>query len=198
MFPPATRRDAGVFAAGLVVGLIVGLIVASAATGGVVFGSTTDGGSAPASSPDPESPPTSIGVGTGCLDTPADTGWVHEVATGRSRTLTANLSVAHDPDETVNATVERVAPGVYQLRVTVVAAERGEGGTPDCPTGSLVEAGVSLPTEYDRFEVVVDGRTVGTMPNDGDTTADLRTFAWHAGEPSAAWTSPLGQARRSS
>ena len=167
----AAPRLAVVFVAGLVVGSVA---VATAGAAGIGFGvldGTTDG-------PDPDSPPTSITTGTGCLPAEANTGWIHEVASGTSRTLTANVTVAHDPGGTVDATFEAVGDGVYRLRVDVVPGETS--GTPDCPTGSTVEAAASLPTGYERVEVVVDGRTVGSMPNDGDTTADLRTFAWNA------------------
>lgn len=169
----STTRLAVVFVAGLLVGSVA---VATAGAAGVGFGAP--GGTTDGPGPDPDSPPTSVATGSGCLPAEANTGWIHEVATGTDRTLTANVTLAHDPDETVNATFEAVGDGVYRLRVDVVPGEKS--GTPDCRTGSTVDAAASLPTGYERVDVVVDGRTVGSMPNDGDTTADLRTFAWNA------------------
>jgi hypothetical protein len=171
--PSATPRLVAVFVAGLVVGTVVVATVGAAGIGFDLSSGTTDG-----PGPDPDSPPTSITTGTGCVPAEANTGWIHEVASGTSRTLTANVTVAHDPGGTVDATFEAVGDGVYRLRVDVVPGETS--GTPDCPTGSTVDAAASLPTGYERVDVVVDGRTVGSMPNDGDTTADLQTFAWNA------------------
>ncbi|WP_380677356.1 hypothetical protein [Salinigranum sp. GCM10025319] len=167
----STTRLVVVFVAGLVVGSVAVATAGAAGVGFDVPGATADG-------PDPDSPPTGIATGTGCLPAEANTGWIHEVATGTSRTLTANVTVAHGPDETVDATFEAIGSGVYRLRVDVVRGETS--GVPDCPTGSTVDAAASLPMGYERVEVVVDGRTVGSMVNDGDTGADLRTFAWNA------------------
>jgi hypothetical protein len=185
---PSTRRLLAVFLAGLLVGVV--LATAGVGAGGIAIGDVPGVFDGPGpddpspggdeAGPDPDSPPASVAVGTGCLPTTPNAGWAHEVATGTSRTFTANLTVAHDASATVNATFETVGDGVYRLRVDVVPADRGGDEAPDCPTGSTVEAAASLPTAYDRVEVVVEGTTVGTMPDDGDTTADLRTFAWNA------------------
>jgi hypothetical protein len=172
----STLRLVAVFVAGVVVG---GVLVG---TGTLPFGGPP--GDAPADrTPDPDSPPYGVATGTGCVPTAdANTGWLHEVASGSSRALTANLTVAHAPGETVNATFGAIGDGVYRFRVDVVDAERA-GGEPDCTTGSTVDLGASIPIEYDRVDVVVDGRTVGAVANDGDTTAELRTFAWNATTP---------------
>ncbi|SEO73748.1 hypothetical protein SAMN04487948_104464 [Halogranum amylolyticum] len=162
---------------GVVLGLFVGVAVGGvgASVVGPLFGSpdsTTPEG------PDPADPPRSLATGTGCLPAnDTDTGWAHEVASGMSRTFTANLSVTHAPNETVNVSFEVSQPGSYVLAVDVV--DGGKEGSPDCPTGSTVEFAASLPTEYERVEIVVDGQTVETVENDGDTTADLWTFAWN-------------------
>ena len=128
--------------------------------------------------PDPESPPHSFSYGGGSCTAPeqADTGWAHEVATGTSRTFTANLTVAHDADEEVD-----VWPGSYVLYVTAgeeAEAER-ERGSRDCTIASTVEFAAGLPTDYERVELRVDGETVETVENDGDTGGELWQFAWN-------------------
>ena len=132
----------------------------------------------PDDGPDPDNPPRSVATGTGCIPpTDADTGWAHEVASGTSRAFTANLTVAHAADETVNVTFEAEGETSYVLAVETV--EGRDGGDPDCTTGSTVEAAASLPTAYEQVRIVVDGEQVETVENDGETTADLWTFAWN-------------------
>jgi hypothetical protein len=133
--------------------------------------------------PDPESPPHSFSYGGGSCTAPeqADTGWAHEVATGTSRTFTANLTVAHDADEEVDVSFRTVRPGSYVLYVTAgeeAEAER-ERGSRDCTIASTVEFAAGLPTDYERVELRVDGETVETVENDGDTGGELWQFAWN-------------------
>lgn len=167
------RIEPSSLAIGVGFGLLFGLTVASGLPA-LPVGDTGDLGEGP----DPTDPPRSLGVGTGCIPTAdADTGWAHEVATGTSRTFTANLTVAHDAAEELNVSFETLRPGVYVFSVDVV--DGGTSGSPDCTTGSTVEFAASLPTDYERVELRVEGETVETVGNDGDTTADLSTFAWN-------------------
>lgn len=140
--------------------------------------------------PDPESPPHSYSYGGGSCTAPeqADTGWAHEVATGTSRTFTANLTVAHDADERLNVTFRTLQPGSYVLYVT--AGEETEAAREsdprDCTVASTLKFAAGLPTGYDRVEIRVDGETVETVENDGDTTADLSRFAWNESTSASA------------
>lgn len=170
------RLQPASLALGVVLGLLVGVVVGGVGVSALGLfdspGPTSDDG------PDPSNPPRSVATGTGCIpSSDANTGWAHEVASGTSRTFTANLTVAHAADEGVNVSFESIAPGSYVLSVDVV--DEGKDGSPDCPTGSTVEAAASLPTEYERVRIVVDGETVETVENDGETTAELWTFAWN-------------------
>jgi hypothetical protein len=159
---------------GVVAGLVIGVVLASAgipAIGGPPGGTGTGDG------PDPADPPGSLSTATGCVPgADVGTGWAHEVASGDSRTFTANVTVAHDARETVNASFETIRPGEYAFRVDVV--EGGKGGSPGCATGSTAQVAASLPVEYESVTVVVDGETIATVANDGDTIADLYRFSW--------------------
>ncbi|SDM35718.1 hypothetical protein SAMN04487949_1394 [Halogranum gelatinilyticum] len=134
--------------------------------------------------PDPTSPPHSYSYGGGSCTAPeqADTGWAHEVATGTSRTFTANFTVVHDADEELNVSFDTHRPGVYVLDLSVVERDdrRGsESDSSDCTTASILEFAASLPTDYERVELRVDGETVETVENDGDTGGELWQFAWN-------------------
>ena len=158
--------------AGLVAGLLVGLLL-----GGL--GALAVSGP-PTASIDPANPPATIQTGTGCVpERNVGTGWSYQVASGDTYTVTANVTVGHAADESVNGSFERVAPGEYAFRVETVSAGRS-GQTPDCPTGSTAQTTASLPNEWRSVAVVVDGETVATVRNDGETTAELGTFAFGA------------------
>lgn len=161
----------GSFAGGLAVGLLVGLLI-----GGV--GGLALLGAPPTASIDPANPPATIQTATGCV--PArnvGTGWTYQIASGETDTVTANVTVGHAADESVNGSFERIAPGEYAFRVETVSGGKG-GQAPDCPSGSTAQLSASLPTDWDAVRVVVDGETVSTIENDGETTAELQTFAF--------------------
>lgn len=128
-------------------------------------------------SPDPEAPPYSLSYGgSRCLadEVKPNGGWVHEVAVGYSYAITVNATIPHDRGETVAANVGQVVPGTYEI-----AFRTGDGGgnaskTPSagCRVGTTVDLAASLPTEYERVDVTMDGRTVLAVENE-DTAADL-------------------------
>lgn len=160
----------GSFWGGIAVGLLVGLLL-----GGL--GALAVSGP-PTASIDPANPPATVETATGCVpERTVGTGWSYQVASGDTHTVTANVTVGHAADESVNGSFERVAPGEYAFRVETVSAGRS-GQSPDCPTGSTAQATASLPTDWRTVSVVVDGETVATVTNDGETTAELRTFAF--------------------
>ncbi|EJN58858.1 hypothetical protein [Halogranum rubrum] len=137
--------------------------------------------------PNPEHPPHSYSYGGGSCVAPdrADTGWAHEVATGTSRTFTANLTVVHDADEKLNVSFETRRPGVYVLDITAVESDR-KTGSRDCTTASTIEFAAGLPTKYERVEIRVSGETVETIENDGYTPGELWTFAWNTNTSGSA------------
>lgn len=160
------------FALGLITGAVGGLGI------GGQFGPLDSG---PAiSAPDPESPPYSMSSsGANCLDVRPHAGWVHEVAVGDSFAVTLNTTVVHDRGQRVSANVSRVAPGAYRIDLQTVPEEtrtsdedQGKSPPEGCQMATDVRLGTSLPTDYQRFEVTVDGRTLLTVENE-DTTADL-------------------------
>lgn len=156
---------------GLVVGLLVGLLI-----GG--FGALAFAGGPPTASVDPANPPATVETATGCVpERTVDTGWSYRVASGETDTLTANVTVGHAADQSVNGSFERVAPGEYAFRVETVSAGKTARPT-DCSTGSTAQVTASLPTEWQSLAVTVDGETVTTVVNDGQTTAELHTFAF--------------------
>ena len=161
-------------AAAFVVGIAVG------AVGWAGFGAPL--GQADAGSnlgPDPESPPVSVGTsGSGCLDTRANAGWVHEVAVGHSFAVTLNATVVHERGRTVDATVTQVTPGAYRIDRRTVAeetrtsdADRTKSPPDGCRVGTDLQVSAGLPTDYRSFEVTIDGRTLLTVENE-DTAAD--------------------------
>lgn len=172
------RIDATSVALGLAAGLLVGGAV------GVALSLPTGlPAAAPAEdAPDPENPPRGYSTGTGCIaPEAAGTGWVHEVADGPGRDLTANLTVPHGANETVGVTFATTGAGEYRLRIDVVPAADAKSGTPDCTAGSTVAFGATLPTDYEALVVVVDGDPVATVRNDGNTTPDLVRLSWGSG-----------------
>ncbi len=166
-----TTAVAAAFALGILVGA-VGWAGFGAPLGQVDAGSN--------SGPDPESPPVSVSTsGSGCLETRAHAGWVHEVAVGHSFAVTLNATVVHERGQTVDATVTQVTPGAYRIDLRTVAEETRTSGesesksSPDgCRAGTDLRVGASLPTDYRSFEATIDGRTLLTVDNE-DTTADL-------------------------
>jgi len=165
-----TRLSSAVVAA-FALGLVAG------AVGGLGFGSQlapTDAG------PDPESPPYSLSSsGPDCLDVRPHAGWVHEVAVGDAFAVTLNATVVHDRDQRVSANVSRVTPGSYRIDLRTVpetprTSDAGKQKSPPegCQVATDLQLGASLPTDYQEFEVTVNGRTLLTVENE-DTTADL-------------------------
>ena len=131
--------------------------------------------------PDPESPAYSVSSsGVNCLDVRPHSGWVHEVASGRSFAVTLNATVVHERGRTVSTNVSRVSPGSYRIALRTVPGEAdassGEHRKKSPPAGCRVATGlrlgVGLPTDYREFEVTVNGRTLLTVENE-DTVADL-------------------------
>jgi hypothetical protein len=119
-----------------------------------------------------------VETATGCVpERNLGTGWSHQIASGESDTVTANVTVDHAADEQVDGSFERVAAGEYAFRVETVPGGKG-GQAPDCPTGSTAQTTASLPPDWRTVTVVVDGETAGTARNDGETTAELVTFAF--------------------
>lgn len=160
-----SRAVAVAFALGLIVG----------AVGGVSF----TGESSPSDpGPDPESPPYSLSTSSGCLNVRPHAGWVHEVAAGDSFAVTLNATVVHERSRTVVANVSRLAPGSYRIDLRTVADDRdspnGIQKSPpdDCQVATDLTLGASLPTDYQEFEVTVDGRTILTVENEA-TTGEL-------------------------
>lgn len=161
----------GSFGGGLVAGLLAGLLI-----GG--FGALAFVGGPPTASIDPANPPATVETATGCVpERNVGTGWSYQVASGDTYTVTANVTVGHAADESVNGSFERVAPGEYAFRVETVSAGKAAQPT-DCSTGSTAQMTASLPNDWRTVTVVVDGETVTTVRNDGETTAELGTFAF--------------------
>jgi len=161
----------GSFGGGIAVGLLLGLLLGS--VGALAFT-----GSPPTTSIDPANPPATVETATGCVpERNVGTGWSHQIASGESYTVTANVTVGHAADESVNGSFERVAPGEYAFRVETVSAGKAAQPT-DCPTGSTAQLSASLPNDWRSVTITVDGDAVATVRNDGETTAELQTFAF--------------------
>lgn len=147
--------------------LLLGVVV------GAVLGVTVLSPTGLSPPPDPESPPWSYSVGTGCVPAErVDAGWLVAMTSGNVRAVTFNLTVAHDADETVEASLRRGAPGSYVIEVDAVSTVEEKPGVPDdCISGSTIQGGVSLPADYEELEIVYGGDVVRTVRNDGTTTA---------------------------
>ena len=147
-------------------GALAGAVVLTAAPG--LLGGPVE------MAPDPDDPPTSVtSAGPSCHDGDVNpnAGWVHEVATGNSYTVTLNATVVHDAGTDVRASVEPRGGNGYELALRTVAAtpERAL----DCErVRTRLEVGVSLPTSYQRLAVTLDGRELVSAARE-DTTADL-------------------------
>ncbi|WP_158056661.1 hypothetical protein [Halorussus halophilus] len=127
-----------------------------------------------------DSPPLSLGKATGsCGETKADAGWVHDVAVGKSFAVTLNATVQHAPTETVKASVTKVSPGYFRIDLRTVQSDRSEAAqqkmndtaSVGC-TETELRLATSLPTDYESFEITMNGRTLRTVEYDG-TVADL-------------------------
>lgn len=161
----------GSFGGGIAVGLLVGLLL-----GGV--GALALLGGPPTASVDSANPPATVATATGCvLGRNVDTGWSYLVASGETDTVIVNVTAGHAAEQSVNGSFERVAPGECAFRVETVSAGKTAQPT-DCPTGSTAYATASLPTGWQSLLVTIDGETVTTVANDGQTTAELHTFAF--------------------
>lgn len=155
----------------LVLAFLLGAVV------GPAIGPLVPGDAGADRGPAPESPPYSLSYGgSQCL---ADAvrpngGWVHEMAAGYSYAITVNATIPHGRGETVAANVSRTAPGAYEIALGADDGGANASKTPSagCRVGTTVDLAASLPTEYDRVDVTVDGRTVLTVENE-DTVADL-------------------------
>lgn len=115
-------------------------------------------------------------TGTQCLsDLPVNqSGWVHSVSHGTTIPVTANLTVAHGPQEQVNVSVDRSG---REFTIDIALTGATEQGTParsssSCATGTHLQIGTGAPNEVEQIRVVVDGRTVATTERDV-TTAKL-------------------------
>ncbi|MFC4549112.1 MULTISPECIES: hypothetical protein [Halorussus] len=130
--------------------------------------------------PNPDSPPLSLwSAGPDCAsgNTTPNAGWVHDVAVGESFAVTLNATVVHDRNRTVEPDVSRTGPRAYRIDFRTVPVENRsakEKRLLDRCRLAETEIGLatSLPTNYSRFEVAVNGRTIRTVEYDG-TTADL-------------------------
>ena len=111
--------------------------------------------------------------GPNCFDAPTpNAGWVHEVAAGESYAVTLNATVVHERGERVKPNVTEWADGQYRLDLRTVPDD-GRAKTPEnCRAASSLTIGISLPTDYERFEIAVNGRTLRTIERE-DTMADL-------------------------
>ena len=128
-----------------------------------------------------DSPPLSLSKSSGsCADPKPHSGWVHDVAVGRSFAVTLNATVTHGPNETVTANVSSVAPGYFRIDLRTVPSDRSDAekqkasdatAESEC-VGTQLRLGTNLPSDYAQYEVAVDGRTLKVVEYDG-TVADL-------------------------
>lgn len=111
--------------------------------------------------------------GPGCFDAPTpNAGWVHEVAAGESYAVTLNATVVHERGERVEPNATEWADGRYRLDLRTVPDD-GRAKTPEnCRAASSLRIGMSLPTDYERLEIAVNGRTLRTIERE-NTVADL-------------------------
>ena len=160
----------------LVVAFILGAAVGGALTSGVLAPERPPTDSAP----DLDSPGlTWSSGGPECASgnvTP-NAGWVHDVAVGESFAVTLNATVVHDRNRKVEPSISRIGSRAYRIDLRTVPV--GNQSTKErkllarCRFAETdIGLATSLPTDYSRFEVAVNGRTIRTVEYDG-TTADL-------------------------
>lgn len=118
------------------------------------------------------SPTSSYAAATGCLapDERAPASWVVRVPSGDRTTFVFNRTFTHDPASVrVNASVETESEGDYVYRLTTEPdPDAAEKEVPeDCTPRTTLDAVVSVPSDYRTFTVVVDGRELVTIENDG-------------------------------
>jgi hypothetical protein len=126
--------------------------------------------------PDPDNPGYSTHAGRGCYEGEGDlnpnAGWVHEVASGSSYSVTLNATVLHDSGTEVRGSVDHRGNGEYELEIRTV--EDTEAVDRDCATlETTFGMGVALPTNYESFVVTVNDERVRRVENTAATTADL-------------------------
>lgn len=154
-------------AAGFLAGVLVGGTVAVAAVGLVPADRVA-------------SPSLSYTTATGCVDdAPPSSGWVGTVPVDDVVAVPFNATLVHDePAILVNGTLDGDG-GRYVLTFTVApdteASERKGDPPADCQPRTVVEGAASLPADYERLTVVVDGTTVATFEPDR-TGATYRPF----------------------
>ena len=158
---------------------VVPVVVAALVVGFAVGAIGSDVVSGPADSgPDPASPPLSLSwASVSCGERTPHAGWVHEVAVGKSFAVTLNGTVVHEPGRTVTANVSRITSRTYRIDLRTVPADRstetkGRGTTTGDCTATKVDLGTSLPTDFERFHVTVNGRTILSVENE-DTVGEL-------------------------
>lgn len=162
---PGTSRVLSI-ALAFLAGVLAGAVLLSAVPG--LAGGPVETG------PDPGNPPTSTAsAGPSCYDGTANpnAGWVHEVGAGNAYVVTLNATVVHDSGTEIRADVNPRNGNEYELalRTVAVTPERAL----DCERVRTTFAmGVSLPTDYERLVVTLDGRELVDARRT-DTTADL-------------------------
>lgn len=120
-------------------------------------------------------PMTLSSSGPGCFEGPTpNAGWVHEVAAGESYAVTLNATVLHDRGTEVRPNVSEWSPRRFRLDFRTVSDEGEDPKEPQgrCRVATEFRLGLSLPTDYERLDIAVNGRTVRTVERE-DTTADL-------------------------
>lgn len=155
---------------------LLGMVVGGA--GGIGSGLVS---SASDDSPrDFDSPPLSLSsASSSCGETRANSGWVHDVAVGKSFAVTLNATVQHAPTETVSVNVSKISSERFRIDLQTVPSDRSEAAqqkmnetTSSRCAGTELRLATSLPTDYESFEITIDGRTIRTVEYDG-TGADL-------------------------
>ncbi|MDS0299062.1 hypothetical protein NDI76_09935 [Halogeometricum sp. S1BR25-6] len=138
---------------------VVGLLVGGGAVAFVLPGSVTT------------SPTSSTGAATGCVaDPPAGpSSYLVRVPDGDLTTFLFNRTFAHESTSLqIRGTVETPEPGTYVYRVTTTPDADSEKPAPeDCTPFTRMDGVASVPSDYERFSVVVDGETLATVENDG-------------------------------
>jgi hypothetical protein len=138
---------------------VVGLLVGGGGVAYALPAATTTG------------PTSSTGVATGCVaDPPAGpSSYLVRVPSGDQTTFVFNRTYAHEAAALdVDATVENPAPGVYVYRIASSPdADAGKEPPEDCTPVSRLDGVATVPSDYETFRVVFDGRTMATVENDG-------------------------------
>jgi hypothetical protein len=117
------------------------------------------------------SPTSSTGAATGCAaDPPAGpSSYLVRVPGGDQTTFVFNRTYAHEAAALdFETTVENPAPGAYVYRITSSPdTDAGKEPPEDCTPVTRLDGVASVPSDYETFRVVFDGRTAVTVENDG-------------------------------